>query len=458
MRRIMHRLALGAIAGCALLSPAVAQATTRAEAVTKGVEYVKKVQKSESATGAPLFGGDWALTSLAAAGTAAANLQRGEGTANARGWYRSFIEKPSTWPGVVENPATEYEKAALVSYAAGIDPARVSAEQNLLARILSEYQKSKPGYYGKPSIFEGTVFGLLALADTKTTGGVKRIPQPLLQKSIEVIERNKHTDGGWNYQQAEGSETIKNSAAEPDTTGAAIAALCTAGVSPSASVIANAEEFLKSILTKEGEFESEFGANADSNAWAVQGLNACGVNAETFKKKSEAGYKSPVEFLISLQVASGTNKGAFLYKTGGSVSNYASQDALRALAGGGFTAEPPVPTGGAAQWLFSESFLASTKSQLALVINNGSTLEVCSVEVEPGAVATMPLATVLTDAETKATPSGCVMSFEPASGEGAITKINGTAGTWKVSLNGATEKTAERGTAVGLGVTIYLTL
>jgi hypothetical protein len=458
MKGIIQRLALGVIAGCVLLSPAVAQAVTKAEAVTRGVEYIKKVQKSEKATGAPSFGGDWALTSLAAAGTAAANVVRGEGTANARGWYRGFIEKPSTWPGVVENPATEYEKAALVSYAAGIDPARVSAEQNLLARIFSEYQTGKPGYYGKPSIFAGTVFGLLALADTKTTGGVKRIPQPLLQKSIEVIEANKHTDGGWNYQQAEGSEEIKNSVSEPDTTGAAMAALCTAGVSSGAAVITNAEAFLKSILTKEGEFESEFGANADSNAWAVQGLNACGVNAETFKKKEEAGYKSPIDYLISLQVAAGTNKGAFLYQAGGSVNNYASQDALRALAGGGFTAEPPVPTGGPAQWLFSENFLASTKSQLALVINNGSTLKVCSVEVEPGAVTTMPLSTVLTNAKTKATPSGCVTSFEPGSGEGAITSINGTAGTWKVILNGAAEKTAERSTAVGLGATIYLKL
>ena len=69
--------------------------------------------------------------------------------------------------------------ATLISYAAGIDPARVSKRQNLIAKVASYYQPSTPGYYG--STFNATVFGLLALADAKTTGGVQR---PGLMPSI----------------------------------------------------------------------------------------------------------------------------------------------------------------------------------------------------------------------------------------------------------------------------------
>src|ERR1700689_1492531 len=338
MRRIIRWFAPVAMAACVLGVPAAAYAGTP---IQEGVKYLKKVQEGKSPSAAPAFGGDWALTSLAAAGTAAADVQRGTGASKkyAREWYENYIG-PSTWPGAVENPATEFEKAALVSYAAGIDPARVSVERNLLANIISEYQTANAGYYGKPSIFEGTVFGVLALADTKTTTGVERIPKPLLEQSVHVIENNQHTDGGWNYEKAEGSEEIRNSAGEPDTTGAAMAAICTSGVHNEGTehALSHAEEYLKEILAVNGSFNSGFGANANSNAWVVQGLNACAINASEFKKAP--GDESPIKFLETLQITTaGSTKGGFRYETGGSVNNYSSQDAVRAPAGAGFTAE-----------------------------------------------------------------------------------------------------------------------
>ena len=52
-----------------------------------------------------------------------------------------------TWPegGV----ATDFERGALLAYAAGIDPARVSKRQNLIAKVASSYQPANPGYYGE---------------------------------------------------------------------------------------------------------------------------------------------------------------------------------------------------------------------------------------------------------------------------------------------------------------------
>lgn len=458
MRSVVCRLVLVVVAVTALSVPAVAAASTPVEL---GVKYMEKVQKSESATGAPSFGGDWALTSLAAGGKAAADVHRGSGTVFAREWYEGYIG-PSTWPGAVENPATEFGKAALVSYAAGIDPARVSFERNLLANLISEYQTANPGYYGLPGRLNGTIFAVLAFADTKSTTGLVRIPTALLKQSVEVIEKNEHNDGGWNFNKVEGEAKGLESKSEPDTTGAAMAALCTSGVKNEAeeNAVTKGKEYLKTILGKSGAFKYTEGINADSNSWVVSGLNMCGINAKEFKK--EAGAESPIQFLESLQIKSGTNEGGFLYKPAGTVNNYSSQDAVRALAGVGFTAEPPTPTReGQAKWNFASKFSTTKSSPLALIVNNGTTIKVCSVPVKAGSEAeesSIGLLKILEAAKagTGVKPSGCVSEYEPKTGTGAITSINGTAGTWKVSLNGETEKTAELGTKVELGAVIYL--
>jgi hypothetical protein len=448
---------------CALLVPVTASATaTTAEieaSVSSGENYLKSLQETSGAI--PGSGGDWSLTSLAAAGVAAANVKRTEASPSARTWYRELIGNTKTWPESSEPPATEFEKAALIAYAAGIDPARVTKTQNLIAQIAAYYQPASQGYYGEPGVFEGTAFGLLALADTKTTTGAQRVPQVLLEKSIAVIKANQHTDGGWNYEKAEGNEEILKSPAEPDTTGAAMAALCAAGVAKTNGTIVKAKEYLQSLLiSASGAFSAEFGVNTDSNAWAVQGLDACGIDPQE-EGFTTAEKKTPLDFLISQQLAGG----AFKYLTGeSSADEYSSQDAVRALAGGGFTAAPPVPTGGLPQWEAESGFSTSktTKSPLALILNNGtSTLKFCSVSVGPGK-ATTTLQTVLEAAESASTPTGCVTSHQSEGGSKAITQINGYPSTpapeWDISIDGGTETQAKTTTTIHLGDTIYLRL
>ena len=458
MRPIIGRLIPLAAAACVLLSaPAALASATPAEieaSLSKGVTYLKSVQQTNGG-----FASDWDLSALASAGVAAANVKNTGASTDARTWYRELVGNTATWPK--EAKVTEDERAALNAYAAGIDPARVSKTQNLIAQIASYYQTANPGYYGAPEVFEGTVFGLLALADTKTRTGVQRVPQALLEKSVAVVEANQHTDGGWNYQKAEGNETIRKSAAEPDTTGAAIAALCTAGVPKTSGVIVKAKEYLQLLLiAKSGAFESEFGANTDSNAWAVSGLNACGINPQEtgFTTKEN---KTPIEFLISQQLTGG----GFRYLTSGSTANeYSSQDAIRALAGAGFTVTPPVPTGGLEQWFAESNFSASksVKSPLALIVNNGTTtLKVCSVSLAPEAT-TSTLEAVLKAAEAGSTPKECVTSHKSEAGTKAITQINGYPSTpapeWDVSIDGSAEEQAKTSKVIHLGDTIYLRL
>jgi hypothetical protein len=456
MRHLSWRLALLAAAIASLLAPASAAAKASPAEIsasrTKGVEYLKGLQKAGGEI--PGFGGDWALTAFAAAGVAPADVNKGGGaTTDARSWYEGVVG-PAGWPGG-EPLATDFERATLIAYAAGIDPARVSKRQNLIARIASYYQPASPGYYG--STFNGTVFGLLALAGAKTTGGVARVPQVVLDEAVAAIEANQHTDGGWTWEKAAGNEEALKKASEPDMTGAAMAALCAAGVGSGETPVANAKSYLVSVLEgSTGAFKSAFGANTSSTAWAVDGLKACGIDPQGAEF---TGTKTPIEFLISQQLSKG---GGFKYLPSGSTADlYSSQDAVRALGSGGFTATPPVP-GKGPQWKGVTEFATgeAETTSLALVVDDGaSALKVCSVTLAPKATTTT-LATVLSAAVAGTTPASCVTGFLPGSGEGAITQVNGypaaPAEKWNVSIDGGAPAQAKRSTQVKVGDTIYL--
>ncbi|HET6998581.1 MAG TPA: hypothetical protein VFI03_08325 [Solirubrobacterales bacterium] len=460
MRYLTCRLALCAAALTALLVPTVASATATPEQVTaaasKGMTYLKGLQNTE--TGAISgFGGDWALTAFAANNVAPADVNKG-GKANTdmRSWYEGQVGVFS-WPGAGA-AATDFERALLLAYAAGIDPARVSKRQNLIAKVASYYQPSEPGYYG--ATFNATVFGLLALANAKTTGGVQRVPQVVLDGAIAAVRANQHNDGGWTWVKAAGNEEALAQPSEPDMTGAAMAALCNAGVGKTDGAIVDAKNYLASIFVgASGAFESEFGANTDANGWAVSGLKACGIEPQGAEFTGPgAKFNTPLNFLISQQLGSG----AFRYPTSGSSANlYSTQNAVRALGSGGFTATPPTPKSGP-QWKGVTEFATggAETAQLALIVNDGvSALKVCMVSLAPGATTTT-LATVLNAAVVATTPSGCVTGFLPGGGEGAITQINGypavPAAEWEISIDGGAEAQAKRSTPIKVGDTIYL--
>src|SRR5262249_44504943 len=161
-----------------------------------------------------------------------------------------------------------YERGALLAYAAGIDPARVSKWQNLIAKVASSYQPESPGYYG--TTFNATAFALLVLGEVKTTAGVRRVPAIVLEQAIAAVKANQHTDGGRTWEKAAGNEEALKKASEPDFTGAAMAALCGAGVANTDTAVVNAKKYLVSIFEKSsGAFKSEFGVNTNSNAWAI---------------------------------------------------------------------------------------------------------------------------------------------------------------------------------------------
>jgi hypothetical protein len=445
------------------LAPAAAHATTTpaalATSVTNATTYVKGLQ--DPTTGAFASSGlsnDWAFSALAPAGVAAVDLlpppPNNVTSKNARKVYRDFLS-PASWPGTGSPPVTDFERVTLNAYSAGIDPARVAATQNLIADIASYWQTASPGYWGTPGNFNGTVFGLLALAGAKTSAGAQRVPQALLNKSVTTVRANQHTDGGWNWQKAEGVPAQLAAVSDIDMTGAALASLCVSGAANTDSAVVAGKNFLKGkLVNASGAFNSSFGANTDSNGWGVQGLNACGIANQGADFTTAAG-KTPIDYLVSQQLAGS----GFRYTTGSTPNAYASIDALRAEAGGGFSATPPVPTTvGEPRFVASTSFVSGTTSKLAVIVDDGSaTLKVCSVSVAP-TTATTTLGAVLTAAVSTSTPAGCVTGSSPSSG--VITTINGVSNaggsTWKAGIDNGTAAAANTATVVSLGDTISL--
>ncbi|MFQ6141879.1 hypothetical protein ACLMNJ_02215 [Streptomyces seoulensis] len=449
---------LGAFALTVLPASATSTPAQLATSKTNGVAYLKSLQAADGSYAGSGLSNEWAFSAFAAAGTAVVDVAPGgDTTKNARTVYRDLLSTAG-WPSA-SPVVTDYERGTLNAYAAGIDPARVSASRNLIANIYAAWQTAEPGYFGPSANFNGTVFAALALRGAKTQAGGNRIPQALTDSLVTRIRANQHVDGGWTYQKAEGDSTVLNSASDVDMTGAAMAALCVSGVPSTDTDVVQAKNFLKSTLVAgSGAFNSLYGVNTSSNGWGVAGLNACGINPQTGDFLTGAG-KTPVDFLIANQYNPG---GGFKYQPSDTgPSAYSSIDALRAVAGGGFTAAPPVPvTSGAPRWVAQSAFTAGTATKLALSVDDGAAnLKVCSVALTPTGTTTT-LGDVLGAAAGAATPSGCVTSVTPASGTGTITAVNGKANsgshTWKVSVDGSAFAGAARNKVINVGDTIAL--
>ena len=435
------------------------QRTARTASVETGVTYLKSL---ESTTGEFATGGlssEWTFSAFAAAGVAAADLQPPDGpnttntNFNARAVYRTYLS-PANWAGAGA-PVTDFERATINAYSAGIDPARVSVTQNLIANIATSWQPSTPGYWGTPGNFNGTVFALLALGGATTPAGAQRVPQELLDKSVATVRANQHTDGGWDYQKAEGDMTQFTATSDIDMTGAAIASLCVSGVSTSDSAVVAGKNFLKGKLM-------HCQRRVRLRLRHQHELQRLGRPRAQRLRHPEPGHglhdrrRQDAARLPAHSAAPGRR--VPLPRPGRRPTPLPRSTRCGHWPAAGSRSTPPVPnTPGAPRFVGSTSFTAGTTSRLALVINdNSGTLKVCSVPIAATA-ATTTLRTVLTAATTAATPA-CVTGFSPASG--TITSINGVSNTstttWRSRIDNGTAATAANANVVTLGDTIGL--
>ena len=169
------------------------------------------------------------------------------------------------------------ERTILVARAAG-QSARSFGGHDLIA-ALEHHLGANGSVSGQVNL---TAFAVLAL---RADG----VPPPA--RTVAWLERQQDRDGGFSFTGAGGSS-------DADDTGATLEALAGAG-GRARTVRARAVAFLRRQQDGDGGFADQPGgdSNAQSTAWAIQGLEAAGVDPDGVRRH---GARSPIAYLRSL--------------------------------------------------------------------------------------------------------------------------------------------------------------
>ena len=262
----------------------------------------------------------------------------------------------------------------------------------------------------------------------------------MLGKLNAYLRGQQHTDGGWNFGRV-ATDAQRAGASSVDMTGAVLAALCETGAAATDADVRGGVSFLEG---RQDPATGGFG-NVDSTGWAVSGIHACGIDPQGGRLTTSAS-KTPVDYLLSQQDPSG----AFTF--GGAPNLYSTQNAVRALAGEGFSADPPRRTAaGDSRFRATPVIADGTATPHALAIDDGDgDVRLCSVTAPAGA----SLAAFLAAAKTASSPADCLTSF--ATSGGLVTEVNGREGVWRLRLNRTPEQAAADARVVAFGDTVAL--
>jgi energy-coupling factor transport system substrate-specific component len=292
----------------ALLALAVAlPAKARAAVPARSVDYVEAAQNRDGGVG-PAPGSSstqmhtgWAALGLAAAGVNPRDVERGGH--DMVGYIRAHA-------GALRGDLGERSRTILALRAAGV-PARHVGGRDLVAELLRA-QEDDGSFAGRVNT---TAFALLALRAAGRSAGNRRV-----RAAAAFIAGQANDDGGFNFAGRGGPSGA-------DDTGAAMQALAAGGRRRS-HVLRRAASWLVARQNPDGGFSLQGGAsNAQSTAWAIQGLIAAGRDPAKVRR---AGSRSPLGYLRSLV----TRSGAIRYsRTSAQTPVWVTAQALTALAG-----------------------------------------------------------------------------------------------------------------------------
>ncbi len=258
----------GGIGAALSALPASVSGPASADAAASPLAYLQGAENRDGGFGAgagasssSLFSG-WAALGLAAAGVSPAMSSHGGPTL-----IDYLRASPGSWGDV-----GSVERTILAARAAGVS-ARHFAGHDLVAAL--ERSIGRDGSVSDQVNL--TAFAVLAL---RSDG----VPPPA--GSLGWIARQQDSDGGFNFGAAGGASDV-------DDTGAALEAL-----GGGTRVAGRAVRFIRAEQNSDGGFPSQPGAesNAQSTAWAVQGLLAAGVDPAGLRH----GGHSPLDYLTSL--------------------------------------------------------------------------------------------------------------------------------------------------------------
>lgn len=243
----------------------------------------------------------WTAMGLAAAGRNPAHVRR-----SGRSVLDSLRAQVSTLQGL-----GDAERTILAARACGAS-AYSFAGRNLVAEVLRS-RASDRSFNHQVNL---TAFAIFALRAVGHSPGFAPIHQ-----AAGWIERQQNSDGGFSF-------GVHGSPSDVDDTGAALQALADAGAH-NAHALATAAGYLIRSQSPDGGFPQQYGAqsNAQSTAWAIQGLIAAGYNPGAVRRR---GSRTPIGYLGSLRAPDGSVRYS---RTGAQTPVWVTAQALIALAG-----------------------------------------------------------------------------------------------------------------------------
>jgi prenyltransferase beta subunit len=178
----------------------------------------------------------------------------------------------------------ELERTMVVLRASGLS-LRNFAGRDLVAQLA--HSQKKDGSWEE--LVDHTAFGVFGMR----AGGAS---VSSLRSAVLWIERQQNKDGGFGFGPAGGSSDV-------DDTGSVLQALA-AGGRKGSKVVRGAISYLRHTQNADGGFGQSKGAgsNAQSTAWAVQGLVAVGRNPDALRRNGH----TPISYIESLVAANGS--------------------------------------------------------------------------------------------------------------------------------------------------------
>jgi energy-coupling factor transport system substrate-specific component len=293
------------------LSPAASAVRTN---VSREIAYLASAQDSNGGWGAAaaqpsseLYSA-WTAIGLAAAGRPPQSLRRDGHTV-----LDALRAQAGTLSGL-----GDYERTILALRACGA-PVASLAGRSLLAGML-RYRASDGSFSHQVNL---TAFAIFALRAAGHSAG-----DPAVRAAGAWIARQQDSDGGFNFAARGGPSDV-------DDTAAALQGLLDAGIHGGAGV-GRAVSFLLRAQNPDGGLPARPSgeSNAQSTAWAVQGLTAAGHDVEAVRRR---GSRSPLGYLESLVAPNGSVRYS---RTSAQTPVWVTAQALTALARAPFPIAP----------------------------------------------------------------------------------------------------------------------
>jgi prenyltransferase beta subunit len=300
-------LALGATSAASAATRGVGGQAASAAGLGRELSYLSRAQNAGGGFGgAPRQRSSELYTAWAAIGLAAA----GRNPAGVRHGGSSVLDALRGEAATLSGPG-DAERTVLAARACGAS-AYSFAGRDLVAEVLHA-RAGDDSFDHQVNLTAFAIFALRAVGHSPRFGAIR--------EAARWIERQQNADGGFGF-------GGRGSASDVDDTGAALQALAAAGARDRRALGA-AIGYLTRSQNLDGGFPQRYGgeSNAQSTAWAVQGLIAGGRAPATLRRR---GSRSPIGYLESLRAPDGSIRYS---RTSAQTPVWVTAQAIIALAG-----------------------------------------------------------------------------------------------------------------------------